>query len=110
VLGESKTEQFVIRTRVNGKLIRDQRIHDPFLHNRTVVGISRWDLFKAIFCRQYEVKVEVSVEGSPAIERAIMMLDPVLLEKENESIIKERTVSRENCLSCGDSMSGGDGG
>jgi hypothetical protein len=95
MLGESQTEQFTIRTRVDGKIIREQKIHDPFLHSKTIVGISRWDLFCAIFKRQFEIKVEISVEGSQGVQRAIMMLDPVKLEAETQTILEERRKSRE---------------
>ena len=95
MLGENGTEQFTISTRVDGKLIKEQPIHDPFLHNKTVVGISRWDLFKALFRRQFEVKVEISVHGSEGIQRAIMMLDPAQLEAETKAILEERRLSRE---------------
>jgi hypothetical protein len=94
-LGEDGMEQFTITTRVDGKVIREQKIHDPFIHSKTVVGISRWDLFKAMFRKQFEVKVEVAVHGSEGVLRAIMMLDPVQLEAETQSILAERAESRE---------------
>jgi hypothetical protein len=96
MLGENGTEQFTIMTRVDGKLIKEQPIHDPFLFNKTVVGISRWDLFKAMFRRQFEVKVEISVHGTEGIQRAIMMLEPEKLEAETKLILEERRLSREN--------------
>ena len=95
MLGENGTEQFTITTRVDGKVIKEQPIHDPFLFNKTVVGISRWDLFKALFRRQFEVKVETSVHGTEGVTRAIMMLDPEKLEAETNSILEERRLSRE---------------
>jgi hypothetical protein len=95
MLGESKTEQFIITTEVDGKLVKEQRIHDPFLHSKTVVGISRWDLFKALFRKQFEVKVEVSVRGTEGVQRAIMMLDPAKLQAETEQILADRARSRE---------------
>jgi hypothetical protein len=94
-LGEQNTEQFIVSTKVDGKLIREQRIHDPFIHNTTVIGISRWDLFKAMFKKQFEVKVQVCVEGSQGALRAIMMLNPVALQSDTESIIEGRRLSRE---------------
>jgi hypothetical protein len=98
MLGENGTEQFLIKTRVDGKLIREQPIHDPFLHNKTVVGISRWDLFRAMFKKQFVVKVEVSVEGTQGVQRAIMMLDPATLQAETDAILADRKLSRENNL------------
>jgi len=94
-LGEDGTEQFTVTTRVDGKTIKEQPIHDPFIHNRTVVRISRWDLFKGMFRRQFEVKVEVSVRGSEGALRAIMMLDPVALKTESEEILVGRRRNRE---------------
>lgn len=95
MLGENGTEQFVIKTRVDGRVIKEQPIHDPFLHSKTVVGISRWDLFKALFKKQFEVTVEISVRGSEGIQRAIMMLDPKQLEAETAAILDERRRSRD---------------
>ena len=91
MLGEADTEQFVITTRVDGQLIKEQKIHDPFLHNRTTVRISRWDLFKALFRRQFEI----SVRGTEGITRAIMTLDPIELAKETASILESRRLSCE---------------
>src|SRR5579859_5463262 len=94
MLGHGK-EQFTIFTRVDGKVIKEQPIHDPFLHNKTIIGISRWDLFKALFKKQFEVKVEISVDGTDGIIRAIMMLDPEKLNAETKSILESRRLSRE---------------
>jgi len=96
MLGETGTEQFTITTKVNGKVIKKQPIHDPFLYNKTVVGISRWGLFKALFRRQFEVKVEVSVHGTEGVTRAVMMLDPAKLEAETKLMLEERRLSRES--------------
>ena len=96
MLGETGTEQFTITTRVDGKLVKEQPIHDPFLHNKTVVSISRWDLFKALFRRQFEVKVEISVRGTEGVQRAVMMLDPAKLEAETKLMLEERRLSRES--------------
>lgn len=93
-LGEEGTEQFVVRTRVDGKLIREQKIHDPFLHNRTTVVLGRWDAFKAIF-RKREIVVQVSVDGSDGVMRAIMMLDPDKLTAETAEMLEQRRISRE---------------
>ena len=88
-------EQFSITTRVDGKVIKEQAIHDPFLFSKTVVGVSRWDLFKAMFKRQFEVKVEISVHGTPGVQRAVMMLDPEELEATTKLILEECRQSRE---------------
>jgi hypothetical protein len=94
-LGEDGTEQFSITTRVDGKVIREQSIHDPFIRTKIVVGIGRWDLFKAMFRKQFEVKVEVSVDGSEGASQAVMCLDPYQLQKATEEILESRRQSRE---------------
>lgn len=96
MLGANGTEQFTIITRVDGKVIQEKPIHDPFLHNKTVVGVSRWDLFKAMFRKQYTVTVEVSVRGTEGVQRAIMMLDPVELGRETATMLEDRRRSRES--------------
>lgn len=96
MLGENGTEQFTITTSVDGKVIKEQPIHDPFLWNRTVVGLSRWDLFKALFKRQFTTTVEINVRGTEGVQRAIMMLDPKQLQLETEKILEERRISRES--------------
>ena len=95
MLGENGTEQFTIETRQDGKLIRSQAIHDPFLHSTTTIAISRWDLFKALFRKQFVTKIEVSVRGSEGVQRAIMMLDPKQLQAETEQIFADRARSRQ---------------
>lgn len=95
MLGETGTEQFTITTRVDGKVIREQLIHDPFLHNKTVVSISRWDLFKALFRRQFSTTVEVAVRGTEGVMRAVMCLDTVALAAETAKMLEERRKSRE---------------
>lgn len=92
-LGNGK-EQFAIATRVDGELIKEQPIHDPFIYNKTIIGISRWDLFKAIFRKQFEIKVEVTVRGSEGVQRAIMMLEPEALEAETIAILEDRRSNR----------------
>src|ERR1700730_6087564 len=96
MLGETGTEQFTITVKQDGKLIREQPLHDPFLWNRTTICMSRWALFKAMFRKQFTTTVEVSVRGSEGIMRAIMMLDPKALEAETAAILEDRRLSREN--------------
>lgn len=93
-LGDGK-EQFSITTRVDGKVIREQKIHDPFLWNRTTIAISRWDLFKALFRKQFITTVEVKVDGTEGVIRAVMMLDPKTIEADTEAILADRKKSRE---------------
>jgi hypothetical protein len=94
MLGENGTEQFTVDTLQDGKLIRSQPIHDPFIHSTTTIGISRWDLFKALFRKQFETKIQVVVSGTPGVQRAIMMLDPEKLEAETKQMLSDRAQSR----------------
>jgi hypothetical protein len=95
-IGESGTEQFTITTKVDGKIIAERPIHDPFLTNRTVFAMSRWQLFKALFRKQFSVEVEVSVRGTEGMIRTIMMLDPKEIEKETQAILEECAKQRWN--------------
>lgn len=76
MLGETGSEQFSITVFVDGKHLNTQKIHDPFIRNTTTVGLSRWDLFKALFRKQYECKITVQVDGSRGAVSTIMMLNP----------------------------------
>lgn len=93
-IGEAGTEQFTVTTRVDGKLISEQPIHDPFV--RTVVRhqMSRWEHFKAMF-HPPVMKVLVMVDGSEGANRAIMTLDPVKLEQDTCDILEARRIIRE---------------
>src|SRR4051812_8361166 len=94
-IGEEGTEQFTINTLVDGKVIRSQPIHDPFIHNTTVIDISRWEHFLSVFMPK-TVKVEVSIRGSEGVQRAIMTLDPEQLAQDTRDILREREISRES--------------
>lgn len=94
-LGETGTEQFTVETRVDGRVVKTQRIHDPFIRNTTVVGLTRFDHFLAIFKRR-QIRVEVAVQGGEGAQRAIMMLDPYELQRESEEILERRKNSRED--------------
>jgi hypothetical protein len=93
-LGKEGTEQFVVEVTVDGKIVKTQAIHDPFVHNTTTVWISRWDHFKAIF-KQRKIIVQVSVQGSPGAQRAVMTLNPEKLAADTREILEERRTSRE---------------
>jgi len=91
-LGEERTEQFSVETLVNGKTVKVQPLHDPFIHNTTTVRMSRWDCFLAIF-RPREIRVQVRVDASAGAIRAIMTLDPEQLARDTEQILRERESS-----------------
>src|ERR1700677_2849886 len=90
-LGENGTEQFVLTTRVNGKVIGTKPIHDPFHTTRIKMRGFRhaWNaLTKGI-------EVHVSLDGSAGAQRAIMMLDPKVLDQETSNILNERAGQRD---------------
>ena len=89
-IGDTGTEQWILTTKRDGELIREQKLHDPFLHSTTTIGISRWDLFKAIFCKQFEIKIQVSLDASEGMQRRIMMMDPDEVTAETKQILEER--------------------
>lgn len=94
MLGDTGTEQFVVTTTQDGKLVAEQRIHDPFIHSTTTIAISRWDLFKAMFRRQFKIKLCVSVSGSAGAQQAIMTLDPADLEMRTAQMLFAAQQSR----------------
>ena len=100
-LGEQGTEQFTVKNFHDGKLIREQKIHDPFITSTTVIQLSRWDLFKALFKRQYETRVEVHVWATEGAQRAIMTLNPKTLERDTQEILEQRRISRETSPTIG---------
>lgn len=89
-IGEEGTEQFNVTTRVNGEMIGEQKIHDPFV--RTSVQLRGWrHAWNALFGG---IKVQVSVDGSHGAQRAIMTLDPLLLQEDTENFLREMATSR----------------
>lgn len=90
-LGEEGTEQFAIQTKVNRETIKVQKIHDPFIRNKTAVVLSRWSCLLGLFQRASRtVCIEVIVRGSEGAQRAIMMLDPKQLSLDTNKIQHER--------------------
>ena len=85
MLGESGTEQFEVRTLLNGCEIGRQKIHDPFVHTTVVIGW--WDLLRSLLRRK--AKVQVVVSGSHSAQRRIMTMNPVELAMENQAWIEE---------------------
>jgi hypothetical protein len=81
MLGEVGTEQFSVRTMVDGELVRNQPIHDPFIRSITVTTFSRWRCFLGIFVG-LKVKVQISVDGSHAAVSRIMTMNPFDMERE----------------------------
>lgn len=100
-LGELGTEQFRITTSIDDRIIGDQTIHDPFICNKTVIGLSRWNLFQALFKRQFEIRVSVKVHATEGALRAVMTLDPVALQNDTDEILRQRAISREKYAGMG---------
>ena len=101
MLGELGMEQFEITIRRDEKEVSKLRIHDPFIRTSIRIGISRWDLFKALFRKQFETKITVSVDGTDGMVRTIMMLDPEVIAKETEKMQRERAERRANSATIG---------
>lgn len=81
-IGEEGTEQFTVTTRVNGDLIAELSIHDPFV--RTTVKLGGWrHAWRAMFGG---IKVQVSVGGTHGAQRAVMTLDPRVLQEDISAI------------------------
>ena len=90
-LGEAGTEQFEITTRVNGLVVGEQKIHDPFI--RTTVKLRGLrHAWNALFGG---LKIEIALNASEGAQRAIMTLDPLELTAETERILEDRRRSRE---------------
>ncbi len=97
MLGKEGTEQFEIHIDYNGRKFHAQKLHDPFI--RTRIGVSRWDLFKALFYKQFQVNIRM--EGTSMVQRHIMMLDPEAMAIEEKAWLEEMRLSRENSPNIG---------
>ena len=97
MLGEEGTEQFSLYIEFNGRTFPAKPLHDPFI--RTRIGVSRWDLFKALFRKQFEVRIRL--EGTHAIQRAIMTLDPGQLARDEQEFLEQMRISRESSPTVG---------
>lgn len=89
-LGEDGTEQFTITTYINEKQIDNRKIHDPFIRSTVKLRGLRW-AWRALF----GIKIEIFVNGSEGASRAIMTLNPEVLEEETRGILESRRISRE---------------
>lgn len=98
MLGEMGTEQFTVTTYQDGKQVGRQQIHDPFIRSTVTIRISRWDLFRAMFLKQFETKIQVCVDGSEGMIRTVMMLDTDAIERETATMLEDRRQSRENSV------------
>jgi hypothetical protein len=89
-IGDEGTEQFTVKTRLNGEVIREQVIHDPFIN--TTVKLGGWRA--AWMALRGGINVEVEVRGSEGAQRAILTLDPKRLAADTEAIAEARRQSR----------------
>ena len=83
--------QFEVTTRVNGKQIGQQWVHDPFA--RTTVKLRgfryAWDaLTKGL-------NIQVAIDGTHGAVSAIMMLDPQLIEEDTAEFLTFQSHRRE---------------
>lgn len=88
-LGEEGTEQFSVRTHVDGKLIGDKPVHDPF----ATTTVKLRGLRHAWNALTRGITVQVSVDASHGAISTIMMLDPQALH-EQTNIFLERQAQR----------------
>jgi hypothetical protein len=96
MLGEQGTEQFTIETEVEGKTIKVQLIHDPFIHSTVVTTLSFWGCFLGLFIpKRRTIRTVIIVRGSEGAQRAIMMLDPEQLSLDTNEILEARRIARE---------------
>lgn len=93
MLGDEGTEQFTVTTRVNGKVIGEQEIHDPFAHTTvTLRGIGH--AWRALF---RGIKVQVDIGGTHRAISAVMQLDPNKMQAfTEEHLIAMATRRSEN--------------
>lgn len=90
-IGEEGTEQFTVTTNVNGEMIGNQLIHDPFV--RTSVTLRGWKhAWRALTSG---IKVNVCVDGTHGAVSAVMMLDPEKLQYSTDEHLKFCARSRE---------------
>jgi hypothetical protein len=100
-LGEEGTEQFTVTTRLDGKQIGQQEIHDPFI--RTSVRLRgfrhAWNaLTKGL-------NIQVAVNGTHGAMRAVMTLDPYKLQDDTEDFLRDMAMRRAEGYSDQNGMS-----
>jgi hypothetical protein len=103
MLGEEGTEQFTVKTYIDDhKLIREQKIHDPFISSTTVSVLTRWSCFLGLFAKKYRtVKTQVSVFGSHGAVARVMTMDPAELQRETDEWLAYAAKSRDECATSG---------
>jgi len=72
-----------IETLLDGKRIRSQAIHDPFLHNKTTVEMSLWDRIKFLF--HGSIMFEIKIRGDDDAHRQWFRTDKLPRNKDEAS-------------------------
>lgn len=65
----------VIQTSIDGKCVNEQKIHDPFLHNRTKYFLSIWDRIKLLWTGK--ILFEVRIRGDEEAHRQWFRTDRI---------------------------------
>jgi hypothetical protein len=90
-IGEQGTEQFTITTRVNGELLREQKIHDPFAH--TTITLKGWGhAWRALL---HGIRISVVIGGTHGAQRAVMGLDPEKMKEDTNLFLAAMAVSQK---------------
>jgi hypothetical protein len=96
-LGEHGSEQFTVETRVDGKQIRLQEVHDPFAH--TTVKLKGWrHAWNALV---HGITINVNIGGTHGAMRAVMTLDPEKLQQDTEEHLREMANRRAENTAAG---------
>lgn len=83
--------QFEVTTRVNGKQIGQQWIHDPFI--RTTVKLR--GLRYAWNALTKGLSIQIAVDGTHGAVSAIMMLDPEKIDQTTAEFLAYQAMRRE---------------
>lgn len=96
-IGEAGTEQFHITTRVDGVVIGEQEIHDPFVHTTVKLRGLRhaWNALVR------GIKVNIHLSGTHGAEAAVMSLDPHDLQERTEKFLLDRAEQRAHSTTAG---------
>jgi hypothetical protein len=106
-LGEEGTEQFTVTSYIDDdggglRLIREQKVHDPFIHSTIISVLTRWFCIRGLFQKKHRtVKTQVCVRGSHGASARIMTMDPEELQRETDEWLVYAAKSRAECAASG---------
>lgn len=85
-------EQFSLMIHINNKLLVKHGMTDPFIHSTLWIAGWRdaWRCFLAGLGIGKGIVVNLTVNGSQAAEKAVMMLDPKAMDETNRQLDEER--------------------